>query len=99
MVNVYADSEEKYVKNVVLYGKTGDDYVYTDEKCTVKIDKDTLLTLCTKGVIVLYEKAYYVPVSFKDDTSAGATAVTIATVVNAASSASVTLYSEEKAED
>ena len=30
MTVVYADAEEKYVKNVILYGKTADNYLYTD---------------------------------------------------------------------
>ena len=53
MTVVYADAEEKYVKNVILYGKTADNYLYTDSKCSEvnKVDKDTLLNLCKKGVI------------------------------------------------
>ena len=48
MTVVYADAEEKYVKNVILYGKTADNYLYTDSKCSEvnKVDKDTLLNLC-----------------------------------------------------
>lgn len=99
MTCIYADAEEKYVKTVVLYGKNSDNYLYTDSACTTKLDKDTLMNLCLKGVTVLYEGAYYVPFTFKDDTSAGATSVTIATVVNTSSSASVTLYSEEYTAD
>lgn len=34
MTVVYADAEEKYVKNVILYGKTADNYLYTDSKCS-----------------------------------------------------------------
>ena len=55
MTVVYADAEEKYVKNVILYGKTADNYLYTDSKCSEanKVDKDTPvsythLTLPTK---------------------------------------------------
>lgn len=53
MTVVYADAEEKYVKNVILYGKTADNYLYTDSKCSEvnKVDKDTLLNLCKKGVL------------------------------------------------
>ena len=41
MTVVYADAEEKYVKNVILYGKTADNYLYTDSKCSEvnKVDK------------------------------------------------------------
>ena len=48
---VYADAEEKYVKTVVLYAKTSDNYVYSKAAAAEgdKIDKDTLLELCKKG--------------------------------------------------
>ena len=41
MTVVYADAEEKYVKKVILYGKTADNYLYTDSKCSEanKVDK------------------------------------------------------------
>lgn len=62
MTVVYADAEEKYVKNVILYGKTADNYLYTDSKCSEvnKVDKDTLLNLCKKGVIINYNSTYYI---------------------------------------
>ena len=63
MTVVYADAEEKYVKNVILYGKTADNYLYTDSKCSEanKVDKDTLLNLRKKGVIISYNSTYYMP--------------------------------------
>lgn len=102
---IYADSEEKYVKAIVLYSKSGDNYLYMDAAAATaatadkRIDKNTLLEICKKGLIVSYGDAFYAPISFKDDTSESATSVTIATVVNAASSASVTLYSKEYVAD
>lgn len=90
---IYADAEEKYLKNTVLYGKSDDDYLYFESGCTNKIDKDTLMNLLLKGVLVSYGGAYYAPVLFKEN--AGAVEVTIATVINAASTASVVLYSSE----
>lgn len=96
MAIVFADAEEKFVKTNLLYGHT-DNYLYEDEAHTTKIDKDKLLNYLIKGVTVFYNNAYYTPTSFKEN--AGVIEVTIATVINAASSASVTLYSEEHAED
>ena len=94
---IYADSEEKYVKAALLYGKNADNYVYSTSACAAedKIDKDTLLNLCKKGVIVLYEGAFYYPVSFKDDSSAGCTSLSILT----AASTLTTLNSEEYSAD
>ena len=90
---IYADAEEKYVKAALLYGKNADNYVYSTSACAAedKIDKDTLLNLCKKGVVVSYNDAFYQPVSFKDDTSAGCTSLTILT----AASTLTTLNSKE----
>lgn len=92
---VYADAEEKFVKSVILYGQTSDNYVYAKSTMTEndKIDKDTLMELLKKGVIVKYNDDFYVPVLFSDESTY--TALTIATVINAASTASVVLNSKE----
>lgn len=92
MNKVFSNSEEKWVKTVILYAHS-DNYLYTDEAHTEKIDKDTLLDLCLKGVTVMYEEGYYTPVSFKEES--GHLTVTIATAIDASSSASVKLYSSE----
>lgn len=100
MTVVYADAEEKYVKNVILYGKSSDNYLYTDSKHSEanKVDKDTLLNLCKKGVIINYNNVYYMPLFFKEE-SGGSVSVTFATAVTAASSAATTLYSKEYSAD
>lgn len=100
MTVVYADAEEKYVKNVILYGKTVDNYLYTDSKCSEvnKVDKDTLLNLCKKGVIINYNSTYYMPLFFKEE-SGGSVSVTFATAVSASASAATTLYSKEYSAD
>lgn len=96
MTVVYADAEEKYVKNVILHGKTADNYLYTDSKCSEanKVDKDILLNLCKKGVIINYNSTYYMPLFFKEE-SGGSVSVTFATAVSASASAATTLYSKE----
>lgn len=100
MTVVYADAEEKYVKNVILYGKTADNYLHTDSKCSEanKVDKDTLLNLCKKGVIINYNSMYYMPLFFKEESS-GSVSVTFATAVSASASAATTLYSKEYSAD
>ena len=92
MTKIYAKSEEKFVKTVVLYGHS-DTYLYADEAHTTKINKDDLLDLCLKGVTIKYESAYYTPVFFKEN--AGVVEVTIATAISTGASTAVVLYSEE----
>lgn len=95
----YADAEEKYVKSVILYGKTSDDYVYSKSGMTEddKIDKDTLLELLKKGVIINYGGDFYTPLFFSDETTHAA--LTIATAISASASTAVVLNSKEYAEE
>ena len=81
---VYADAEEKYVKTVVLYAKSSDAYVYKAAGATKqdKIDKDTLLDLCKKGVMVVLDGVYYVPSQFKDATTYTTLTIGESTVLN-----------------
>lgn len=99
MNKIFADAEEKFVKTVVLYGKSADNYLYTDEDCTEanRVDKDTLMNMCLKGSTICYDETYYTPVSFKEDS--GHVAVTIATNIATSASTSVTLYSKEYSAD
>lgn len=96
---IYADAEEKFVKAVVLFGKNSDDYLYSASTCTEndKIDKDTLMELLKKGVVVSYENAFYQPIFFKEN--AGAVEVTIATAIGSGSSTAVLFYSKEHSAD
>lgn len=94
--NIYSDSEEKYVKTVILYGHT-DNYVYADAEHTQKIDKDTLLNLCLKGVTINYQSAYYMPIFFKENS--GHLEITIATAIASSASTAVVLNSEEYSAD
>lgn len=99
MDHVYGNAEEKWVKNVVLYGKSGDNYLYSDEEGATgateakRIDATTLMNMLKKGVLVSYGGAFYAPVIFKDNS--GVVEVTIVTAVGASSSTSVVLYSKE----
>ena len=61
---VYADSENKYVKNTVLYARDNDEYVYLDEAFTEKVDRDTLFNLCVNGVLVRKNTDVFIPYCF-----------------------------------
>lgn len=94
---IYADAEEKFVKNIILYGKTSDNYVHATSKTTEddKIDKETLLELLKKGAVVKYNDDFYTPISFADETTHAA--LTIATAISASGSTAVVLNSKEYA--
>lgn len=94
---LFQDADEKYLSSVVLYAKdTSDGFVYADAGNTVNVDRETLLNLCMKGlVVVLYKGVYHRPVYFKD--SAGTVTVTIATTIGASNSAILELKSKEPA--
>ena len=100
---IYADAEEKFVKNIVLYGKSGDNYLYTDAAAATaatsdkRVDKDTLLEICQKGVLISYGGVFYAPLYFSE--SSGSVGVTFATAISASASAATTLYSEEYTAD
>ena len=64
MDKIYADSENKYVKNTVLYAKDNDEYVYLDEAFTEKVDRDTLFNLCVNGVLVQKNTDVFIPYCF-----------------------------------
>lgn len=61
---IYADSENKYVKNTVLYARDNDEYVYLDETFTEKVDRDTLFNLCVNGVLVQKNTDVFIPYCF-----------------------------------
>lgn len=75
MENIYAGSEEKYVKTVVVYADADDGHVFYDSAKSQKIDKADLLDLFLKGMVINLSGEYLKPVSYKD---AGAHAVVTA---------------------
>lgn len=93
MNKIFGDAKDKYVSNVVLYGHS-DNYLYLDEGHTEAVNRETLLDLCMKGlVLVAYDDAFYYPISFTDNTTD--VSVDIVTEVGASSSTAVTLKSKE----
>lgn len=97
--NVFIDADEKYLNKVVLYAKdTSDGFLYVDATQKTAITRVDLLNLCMKGlVLVSYKGSYYAPIYFKDNTTD--VTVTIATTVNASTSASLDLKSKEPVEE
>lgn len=62
---IYADSEEKYVLGVVLYGNASK--LYLDAKHTTEAEHDFVLNACMKGIVRIFNTdTYYSVASFKD---------------------------------
>lgn len=100
MNKIFADSEEKYVMNTVLYGKASDKYAYADAGCTVKIPAAEMLNALLKGALVCIANVYYMPVSFKE--ADGVVSVTVATSISTQTTTANTvavLNSEEYTEE
>lgn len=95
MKKTFIDANEKYLANVILYAKkSSDGYAYTDAATTQTIDRETLLNLLMKGlVLVSYDTGFYTPVSFKDTGSE--VSFVIATAIATSASTSLTLKSKE----
>ena len=63
MSKIYADYEDKFVKNTIVYTTT--EYVYAqgsrgimaykDEACTEEYTREELINVCLKGAILLVE--------------------------------------------
>lgn len=91
MNKIFADAEEKYVRNFVVYGTNGNTKAYEDEACTKTVTKEDLLNAGKKGLLVSYDGAFYSVVSVKDATTHAE--VTIMTVGAASAATLVTLQS------
>lgn len=68
MTKIFSDSEDKFVKVTVLYGKTGDSYLHTTPACseTDKIESKKLLEIIQKGAVIEYDSMFCVPVKFEE---------------------------------
>lgn len=75
---VYEDAKDIHVRNYILY--TGaDKYLYLDETSTEKIDCDTLMDFCSKGVLICdpNDNSYNYVSSFGKSSLGGYTIVSI----------------------
>lgn len=62
---VFEDAKDLYVSSVVFYANTNK--LYVEAAHTTEVDHDTLLDLCMKGVVLIYDTdTYYRPTSFKE---------------------------------
>ena len=65
MEKIFSNAEEKFVKNVVVYGNANKAYYDAEHKD--QIPAAELLNMCRKGnVLVVYNNAFYFPVAFKE---------------------------------
>lgn len=95
LVMNYANADQKFLKTVTVYAKKNDNFIYADSGCTVKIDKDTMMELCAKGLaVVFYEKAFYPVAAFKNNMPKKCLDVTIYDVL-ANTAAAVTVHTGE----
>lgn len=69
---IFKDAKDKNVATNVLYGD-GSSNLYVDSKKSTKVDYETALDLCFKGVIVFVTDTYYPVASFKDDAGTSVT--------------------------
>lgn len=78
---IYADSEEKFVLGVVLYGNASK--LYYDAKFKNEADHDFVLNACVKGIVRIFATdTYYGVASFKDDDGTLTVTDTKATTAN-----------------
>lgn len=65
LTTIYHDADEREIRFVVLYVKTGK--LYTDAAGKNAVDHDLALELCKKGFLQVFDTdTYYSVVSFKD---------------------------------
>lgn len=75
---VFEDAKDQHVAANILYGD-GTSALFVDSKKTTKVDHDTALDLCFKGLFVFVTDTYYPVTSFKDSSG------TLTVVVNSVS--------------
>ena len=64
MTNIFATSEEKFLKNVVMYGKLSK--LYEDKECKVEVTPEFALNACLKGALIFATDTYYTVASVKE---------------------------------
>ena len=75
---VFEDAKDQHVAAYILYGD-GTSALFVDSAKTTKVDHDTALDLCFKGLFVFVTDTYYPVTSFKDASG------TLTVVVNSVS--------------
>lgn len=62
---IFSDADEKWVKNIVLYGNGKDNYLYVDKTFTeaYRVTKKILIEIFKKGLIIFCDGIFYFPIS------------------------------------
>lgn len=90
---VRPDSHDLYVSKIVLHAHS-DNVVYFDKEHTKAVNRETLLDLLKKGMVLVEDtEKYYYPLFFEDATSEAK--LTIATSIGTGTSTSKELKSQE----
>lgn len=66
-MKIFAKSEEKYLKTVIVYVDS-DDALYYDSEFKEEVKEDDLFNLFLKGVVACADDTYYKAVSYNADT-------------------------------
>ena len=93
MDTIFGTADERFLRTVVLYGKTSNNYLHVDSGCTDKAEltKDKVKQLFLSGMTICYDGDYYTPLACTDETTY--MAVSFATDIQTPTE--VTLYSNE----
>lgn len=72
MNKIFSNSEEKYLKSVVLYADADDGHVFYEEEHTNKVPESELFRLFSiGGLIVVLDEEWLIPVAYKKTGSYG----------------------------
>lgn len=86
---LYANSEEKFEKAVVLYADSDDGHLFLESSHTTKVSKDFVMNAFKKGTLLIFNTdTFYKPVCCKESSGAA-----LVTVVN--DTGNLSFYSEE----
>ena len=77
MDKIYDDAKDKKVRSTLLYVTTDDGYVYSDTAHTNKVNKTDLKEAFLKGLLVVYNGAYYTIAKFYENTTDGYAVITV----------------------
>ncbi len=91
--NIYERLEDLHIRATVLYVKSNDSYLYADIDRTEKVTADEVTNLFVKGLVLLYNGDYAIPVSLTDAT--GYVALNIVTTSSNNAVAVTPYYSAE----
>lgn len=95
MTKIYANSEEKYLMNTVIYAAADEGKVFYDEANSVEIPKDELKDLFIKGMTIVLDSKYLKPIVYAETSGYG---VVTAIYEEVSTVTAVNFYSSEKSD-